>query len=451
MRLHKIVIDNFRCFEHLELDFDGQVNDHDTGCVDVLVAANGQGKTAVLDAIKYLLGVIVSRFGGSSPKPKDSDYRTIWKLDDLGLTFDAEVKAPFMRLMADAGFCWDLTRQRDKSEKTLAATPSGFGIKAANAFADEFIDSENASEPKKLPILAYFGTRRSVIWKKPERRRNFTKVFKRFDAYKTALDGMLDYKNLMAWVDYVEDKQRREKEALHDFNYQSLEVRTINLAISKMLTGFSNLRTTTNPLNLVVDVLEGGEKRTCTLDEQLSDGYKNVLVLVLNIVQRMIEANGAISADSPEEVLASDGIVLIDEVDLFLHPSWQQHILPDLRKTFPNIQFIVTTHSPQVVSSVDKACVTVLNGGMVNRLSRQTQGVESHQILEQVFGVSPEPPDDPFVQMLRAYARLAKPGARETQELNEMKRLLENHFGADYSPLMKIEIARRFAPRRPQD
>ena len=416
MRLLEIKMSNFRCFKSLHLKLQGihPVSEEESsafhGGVAVLVAPNGKGKTAILDGIKYLLASFISRFKGiKTPAPKDSDFRREWKLKNMVVTNDVyrrelrEVAAsPYMRFEAVAEFVngagdlpeggrkianWDITRLRDKSEATKNEVPSGKALGEINSVADMFIDGDNAGKPLALPILAYYNTERAVVRKRPERMRAFRKEYRRIDAYSGALDGGLDYKGLIEWLCYVEDRLRTEREQRRDFDYVSLEEKTIQMAVEGLLPGFSNLRVTKNPLNLAVDVDDHGVCKTCFVDEQLSDGYKIVLVLALNLVSRILEANGGLPEATPESLLACDGVVLIDEVDLHLHPSWQQRIVDDLTRTFPNLQFIVTTHSPQVVSSVKGSSVFLVNDGEMEAIGagRQTRGLDANQLLADVF------------------------------------------------------------------
>ena len=81
---------------------------------------------------------------------------------------------------------------------------------------------------------------------------------------------------------------------------------------------------------------------------QLSDGEKCTLALFGDIARRLAIANP--SLDDP---LQGDGVVLIDELELHMHTSWQRKVISMLKKTFPNIQFIITTHSPQILGEVD--------------------------------------------------------------------------------------------------
>lgn len=469
MRLLDVRLKNYRCFGDLHLNLQGMFTpDGDRrqlyrGGVAVLVAPNGKGKTAILDGIKYLLASFIARFKNvKTPAPKDSDFRREWFFENSGNVRE-KFTAPYMRFAATAEFpsyiadqlsgqgrlaTWDITRLRDKSNTTKGMVPSGKALGELYSVADMFIDGDSNDAPQNLPILAYYNTERAVVRKKPERRRDFRKVFRRTDAYVGALDGGLDYKGLIEWMCYVEEKQKSELVQRRDFNYVSLEEKTIQKAVEGLLPGFSNLRVTYSPLNLVVDVKDGGVVKTCSIDEQLSDGYKIVLVLALNLVSRILEANGELPDATPESLLSSDGIVLIDEIDLHLHPSWQQRIVGDLTRTFPNIQFIVTTHSPQVVSSVKGSSVFLVNDGDMEVLgtARQTRGLDANQLLTDVFGSS-FAAECKEREELEEYARRLELSDKLTAEDEEMFKELEKYFGED-DPVIELLRFRRDLIRR---
>jgi predicted ATP-binding protein involved in virulence len=122
---------------------------------------------------------------------------------------------------------------------------------------------------------------------------------------------------------------------------------------------------------------------------QLSDGEKCLLAMVGDIARRLAIANP--SLDDP---LQGEGIVLIDEIELHLHPKWQRKIIPDLTRTFPNCQFIVTTHSPQVLSHVYSENIYILQStpdGIIACQPESSYGRDSNQILENVMDVSAYP------------------------------------------------------------
>ncbi len=476
MRLKSLTLDNFRCFERLDLTFpsraesslDASSSDVPTRMIEVgstvLVARNGEGKTAILEAIADLLGVALSHFPRTpSPKLKATDFRLTWDKDSTLLNERRRSsQAPFMRIAATAiegsdEFGWDVTLKRDASAATLKKVrlQPGRGHKEIFAWGDAIMDRINNFEqvvaegvtPAPFPVFAYYNTSRAVVYKKPERRRNFRKAFDRYDGYRGALDGRLDYKKTIEWVYYLEEKRRREREARRDFDYDLLEYKTLQLAVEKTLPGFTNLRTTLRPLDLSIDYEDDEQFKTCRLESQLSDGYKIVLTLVLDLVARALELNSDLLGATPERILATPGIVLIDEIDLHLHPDWQQRVMIDLQRAFLNVQFIVSTHSPQVVSSVPKETLRVLERGEITPFNCQTRGVESQQILSRIFGASPAPEDDLYVRALDEYEGLEREGLADSPEGREKYKRLAEHFGSEYPPLRRIEVRRLFAAR----
>ena len=432
MKIKKIILENFRCFGKLEVDFSEKLT--------VFVAANGQGKTAILEAVTYLLGIMLGRLPQVAvPKLKMSDFRTEW-LEENGFLDYKEWRpvglAPYMRLTGEnySGQKWDTTLKRDASSETLSHIPQALGGKEVLALADILIDRTNNSEPPSefFPVFAYYDTERAVIRQKPERRRNFQKVFNRFDGYRDALNGQLKYKKMIEWLCFLEDKQRREKEQVRDWDYQTLEQITIQSAIKKMLPGFKNLRTVLRPLDLIVDIEDGQNSfRTCRIDSQLSDGYKIVLVLVLDLVSRILELNANIPSATPEKLLNVPGVVLIDEVDLHLHPSWQQRIIGDLQRTFPNIQFIVTTHSPQVVSSVPSESIRVIAEGKVLNASIKTDGARAEQILCDIFGVEARYANSEVTKNLAEYQLLINQDQWDSERGKELWIKLQDMLSTD--------------------
>jgi predicted ATP-binding protein involved in virulence len=139
-----------------------------------------------------------------------------------------------------------------------------------------------------------------------------------------------------------------------------------------------------------------------------SDGIKAAFSLVADIAYRCVRLNPFYGADACK---LTQGVVMIDEVDLFLHPSWQQRILPDLRRIFPKIQFIVTTHSPQVVSSVSQRCLRIVaEDGQITPVSIWTEGVESSRILRDVFGTDPYPAPNEWRQRVNRFVEAVDAG-----------------------------------------
>ena len=131
--------------------------------------------------------------------------------------------------------------------------------------------------------------------------------------------------------------------------------------------------------------------------------------------------------------------MLVDEIDLHLHPSWQQRVLSDLMQTFPNTQFIVTTHSPQVLTTVKSESIRILTKDredkwMASTPAEQTRGVESADALS-IMGVDPVPPVEEAKQ-LEDYRALIENSEHRTEEGQSLRNAIVQHFGADH-PLIR--------------
>jgi predicted ATP-binding protein involved in virulence len=189
-----------------------------------------------------------------------------------------------------------------------------------------------------------------------------------------ALDGALEsqssFKSAFIWFYNKENEEHRLQKAQRSFDVTLKELDAVRRAISQIFPDISNPHIELNPLRLAVTLK--GE----TLDlMQLSDGYKTLLGLVIDLSMRMGLANPHL--DDP---LSAEAVVMIDEVDLHLHPSWQRRVLADLLRTFSNTQFIVTTHSPFIVESLN------------NHLKRHQLGVTAtgDQEIDALVPLSPQ-------------------------------------------------------------
>ena len=159
----------------------------------------------------------------------------------------------------------------------------------------------------------------------------------------------------LEWFDAVEATElRKEREGNAD--YSSLE--TVRIAISKILgEEYSNPRFNSKHKFVVTKKLNGQDGIELSI-KQLSQGYRSMLALAIDFSRRLSIANNHLQ----DKALDAPAIMLIDEVDLHLHPSWQQRVLSDLMNTFPNTQIIVTTHSPQVLTTVPAECIRIIDG-----------------------------------------------------------------------------------------
>ena len=424
MRLERVEIENYRAIEKLKLRLDPRLT--------VLHGANGDGKTSVLSAIATGLGGIARWLPDvSSIGFLDTDLRGLRPLR--------------VALKADDGTEWE--RRRRGRRRTIAARRLKDAIEAIVA-ADR-----DGGEPLDLPIVAFYDTDRAVI-DAPRRRRGFKTSFPRYAALQDALSRRTDFKEFFKWFYVLENEALREL-SRRDRNYQLPELQAVRTAIERIVPGVSNPRVMFRPLRFVVSVVPGvGMAEHPESDrsrrqpgcgagaadvpedlelDQLSGGYLIMLALAADLARRMAQGNPHL--DDP---LQSEAVVLIDEVDLHLHPAWQQRVLPDLTRTFPNAQFVVSTHSPQVLTTVEPERIVRLYRDDDDDRVRAghevgpTYGAEASGVLETIMEVRERPAGNVFVETLKKYMALVDEGKGEREEARALRRDLEALSPEDY-------------------
>ena len=329
MRIDRISLTNMRLVgeQTKELVLDSTKN------VVILLGDNGFGKTTILDAMATIMAPYSAQFPGIA------DYQ----LSDLDVHINRQGRrAKFLTVeaeLSDNGIVMRSVRYRKGTQ-----TPPKANYEQMKQMAIAKKNAILAGEPNvELPLFAYYGTGRGQF-QVPERRRGFQQAFERWDCYKSAINPETDFKRFFGWFDLMEDQERRDREKLRDFNYKSPVLNAVRRALSEIVTSYRNPRIETRPLRFIMDRVDQDGSTHELRIEQLSEGYKIVIAMVADLAARMAEANP--DMNNP---LNSTGIVLVDEVDLHLHPRWQRDILSQLTKVFPNIQFVVSTHSPVIV------------------------------------------------------------------------------------------------------
>jgi len=180
-------------------------------------------------------------------------------------------------------------------------------------------------------------------------------------------------------------------------------------AIEAVMPGFGSLRIQRSPTPVMVAAKGAQEFRL----DQLSGGERNLLALTGDLARRLAIATP--TGDSPRD---AEAVILIDEVEQHLHPALQRKIVPALQRAFPKAQLIVTTHSPQVLSSVPASAVVLLDSFGASPVSSPTRGRDTNAILREVFG-TPARPDDEH-ETIREIAALL-----DTDRLHEARRHLD--------------------------
>lgn len=298
--------------------------------VALLLGDNACGKTTFLDAAAYALDAFVSGMTGSPLR----------RIPASDVHIDAEG-----RMAEEMGIRWRLTTPAGEALEACI-TRSGAGRARKSRLGG--IRSYAASlreEGATLPVAAYYGTGRGHI-KASLGSRPFRRAQSRTDCYRHALDPSSPLRGLFRWFALMEDFERKRGEALRDPERTLPQLDAVRRAAGVFVGDrFHSPRIASQPWRFVMS----GRGGIC-LDremriEQMSDGYRILLAMAADIAARMAQANPAMP-----DPLQTPGIVLIDEIDLHLHPKWQRTVVGNLAEAFPNVQFILTTHSPVVVA-----------------------------------------------------------------------------------------------------
>lgn len=391
MKLRKLSVKNFRGFKEFSIDFDGRLT--------VLVGNNASGKTSLLKAASIALGTLFWSFEeATGPSISNDDaYRDCFLLNgviDVQKQYPIEVKAE-----ADLhGEAIQWLRSVNTAEGRMTRTDAKEIINCSKLILSRIKDGDTSLI---LPIVAYYGTGR--LWQNNRSNIGEIKSYSRLSGYAESLDSGIDEARLLKWFKKmsIQDVQRLQSIEGADPNWQFAAVKNALAKCFESISGGNLVRVLynfdTDDLDVEYRDSSGGVRRQGF--RQMSDGYRTTLNMIADIAYRMAVLNPLPDFD----VLSTPGVVLIDEVDLHLHPLWQARILRDLRDVFPEVQFIVTTHAPLVVTSVSSKHLRVLDGAdEARRVGDEVYGGDIGRVLLGVMGAEERPEE--VRNLLRRFA-----------------------------------------------
>ena len=356
MKINNIKIENFKAISSLDLHFGSKMN--------VIIGANGVGKSSILLCISKCLSWYLSRIvnlgTGKGSSISDEEIKNDSLVSDIEIVIDKDYK-------------WSLFKGKSRTGRTYSRKSDLSSVKRY------ITDTINFEEPNNIPLIAYYEVNRSVQGipvKLHKSGRNSV-----FDAYDGALGAGANFRRFFEWLREREDIENQEKIERQDLSYADTQLKAVRDAISQALPEFTNLRIKRSPRAITIEK-EGQEFKM----EQFSDGEKCYITLIGDIARRLAMA----SPLSANPLTEGSGIILIDEIDLHFHPKWQADIIDKLKRIFPNCQFIVTTHSPYIISSVknnEDERIFVINNGNLSNLAFDAYGKEVNELLEYYFNV----------------------------------------------------------------
>lgn len=355
MRIKELSIRNFRGIKHLHLFPDQKIN--------IIIGENGAGKTSVLDTVVYLLSWFTARISNLK-----GNGQTI-KHDDIHVDeWDAEISVTVEVGENKEEIKWSLYGSKSKLTKSGKTD-----LSEMMELVRGFILEREQQTISSVPVLAHYKVDRSVV-EIPLRVKD-TKPENIFEIYKTSFNNNTGFRAFFSWYRNREDLEN-EKVRFENLK-EDPQLAAVRDAFSQFFTGYSNMHVQRSPMSIV---LTKGDKQFKL--SQLSDGELCYLALISDISRKMVIANPY--ADNP---LHGHGIVLIDEIELHLHPQWQKETVDKLKKVFPNVQFFLTTHSPMVVSNIDTDQMIIMKDGSRVNTSYSSFGKKADEVLIELFGI----------------------------------------------------------------
>lgn len=374
MEIKQFVLDNIGHFKHLEVPL--APTEENKSNITVFIGNNGAGKTNILKSVATSLSWFVSRLrsekGNGQPIPEEV------------ILNNAPSAAVKVEVEEDKQqFDWIISKTRKGRKASQISDLSG-----VNQLTSKFREAlTNNPIQQSLPLIVFYPVER-VILDIPLKIRG-KHSFEQIDGYDNALVQGVDFRRFFEWFREREDienetslpddfqekisqhiseifkaKKKSQKQFIQRLERilkleKDRQLSAVREAIQTFMPDFSNLKVRRKPhLHMSVDK---NKKRLNVL--QLSQGEKSLMALVGDIARRLAMMNPDL-----EKPLHGDGIVLIDEIDMHLHPTWQRSIIERLTATFPNCQFILSTHSPLVISDSKDILVYAIEDNKLNVL-----------------------------------------------------------------------------------
>ena len=409
MRIKQLELKNFRCFKNILTDLHPKMN--------VMVGINGTGKTAILEAIRVFVGAVFCELDKvenkiSSPSIADDDVR----LHNLERQYSVKIEGKVeidKELLSTPSIEWDRTLERYGGKTKFI---KGKEIKNLSKSIQAII---REGKDIAVPIIAYYSTDR---YKKEKRNTGLEADGSRLRGYYNALDSTT---NIWFFLNIIKTETLWELQE----NRQSVILAMVRKVITNSVPDCKELKYDVKQDKLII-TQTNGEKVPFT---SLSDGVRNVLSMVMELALRCYLLNPALGEDAPSK---TPGVVLIDEIDLHLHPEWQLHILNDLTTVFGQIQFIVSTHAPMVLSSLKEGEIFSIADRKVYNFPNQYMR-RPEQILKDM---NTNLDNGDVEKALAEYRLLIESGEGKTEKATSLRKKIESSLGANHEELQLTDI-----------
>ena len=439
-RLDKLELENFRCFSKIQIEFDEKLT--------VIVALNGGGKTTVLDAACFgwqffLQGIELEQ---SAKTIRDTDIRRT-RSQDGAMVPMKPVSLSGSSFIVGKSVDWSVDKGQTLAKNTSSRADedmreAGRVLRlATQAYAEH-----TSASPPTLPAIGYYGTGR--LWAAQKitkaRRKNVKADNSPTSGYDQCLSPSSHFAIFEVWFErYSREAQQERMSEKQSPHRPADKLKAVVNAVDALLkpVGWRSLAFDFTDETIVAEHLIHGRLPVSTL----SDGIRVIIGLVGDIAHRCVRLNPHFGADAAK---LTPGVIMIDEVDMHLHPEWQQLILGALTDAFPLIQFIITTHSPQVLTTVKRESIRILaqdEDGIWSAAmpDEETKGVESSSAMNDVMGVNQLPPV-PEAGWRNDYTALIENADHESPEGRELRNKLVALYSAHHPIILDFDRLIRF-------
>lgn len=375
MRIDSIRMENYRCYADSTVDFRPGFN--------VIVGVNGSGKTSLLNAICEALNGVLGHMQvpGMSSLQDERAVRLVMTEVQKRIRFEPQypVKITAHGDAEGVAINWYVGKASQASDPFVRGMKPDVPRTLASYL-------HRSHQGRVLPLVTFYRADRHWNPEAAGELQAATQRNARADGYANWWNASLDADALMMWViaKHLERLEALSEGSDPPESSADDELARLNGALADAVEGIEGLRYDLKKKSVLVDWHSDAPIRDSTPFENLSDGQKAVIGLVADIARRMCLLNPHLGQDATRK---TDGVVLIDELDVHLHPHWQRILTKGLKKAFPSVQFIVASHSPQVLGELTPEEIIVLRpeGAAHPQVS---YGLDSSRVLEEIMGTS---------------------------------------------------------------
>ena len=377
-KIQELALFNYRRFENKEFMLNPRMN--------VFAGKNGSGKTTILEAANVMLGAYLAAYKTYVPSRfvysiKSTDVRQKAQIsEDSTILTTGTISQYPCKISCTAK--WDDKDKTIEFQRVILKEDARTKFGGSNpmqptviAWEKEISKADHSDCKVILPLVLYLSTAR--LWKDGNKKSEKKGVFSRTDAYSHCLDAQHGLDMAFRYLDTLKSVAVEENGGKLFPAYEAI-LKAVNEAFREELQPGEEIIFSTKYEDdmIALKTIEGA----ILPFQMLSDGYRNVIKIILDIATRMCILNPYLKEEALKK---TPGIVLIDEVDLSLHPTWQKRIIGILKEQFPRIQFICATHSPFIIQSLEKGELITLDQPLDSEYSGE--GIED--IAEDIMGV----------------------------------------------------------------